>query len=151
MHEDLNFKAELLPGLKTKVLIFRHSSFFHEFNSFVIILYAILLGLKSFQINSNLLIFLEICDNLITFYFVIEIIIKLASDGYKKFFYDYWNIFDFIVILFSLPIFGDTNSAAIRIFRIFRIIVINQELKKLLGVVFSSISAILNISILILL
>lgn len=47
---------------------------------------------------------INILDNIITGIFIIELFLKLKEYG-KNFFKDSWNVFDFILILLSLPTF----------------------------------------------
>lgn len=46
---------------------------------------------------------IDIIDNFITILFLIELIIKLKHFGKESYFSSYWNVFDFILVLFSIP------------------------------------------------
>lgn len=42
-------------------------------------------------------------DNIFTFLFILELIIKLKEWGLKKYFIDNWNRFDFVLIILAIP------------------------------------------------
>ncbi len=46
---------------------------------------------------------LDVADLACTLYFIAEIIVKIKHLGWRKFCRDGWNVFDFIIVLVSLP------------------------------------------------
>lgn len=67
----------------------------------LIILNSLTLFVGGFNIYTNII---NVLDNIITCLFIIELSFKLKEYG-KGFFKDNWNVFDFILILLSLPTF----------------------------------------------
>lgn len=64
----------------------------------VILANTIVLGLDSYPEDTNLNKLLEYINLGIYFLFLLEILTKLAGLGFKAFFYDYYNIFDAIIM-----------------------------------------------------
>ena len=147
------FERKNLLTLKAKLIIFRHSKLFSFFTTFVIVFYSLILGLKT-HINSPLALeIFSYLDTLVTLYFAFEIGIKIYSeDDIKNFFKDKWNVFDFVIVIASLiPVsFFDSIVIArlLRIFRVLRLIALNDSIKKILTALEGAIPAIANIVIL---
>ncbi len=93
----------------------------------VIILNAFIIFLMAFPKleNHSLLVY---CDVVFVLYFTIEAIIKIRKLGFKAYISLSWNKFDFLIVLFSLPLLLEslipmTQSAGIiTIFRLFRLL-----------------------------
>ncbi len=133
-------------------------STFSFITNIVIILYSILLGIKTFIPSTSPFesVFVYI-DYTITFYFTIEIIIKLlALRRMRVFFQDGWNIFDFVIVVTAIAtviielIQHTHHSFALvarlfRIFRVFRILRIFNALPDLRKIVISLITVIPSI------
>jgi len=90
--------------------------------------------------------------------FTFEFILKLAGLGIKLYFNEAFNIFDcFIVIMSYVDYFTPGNTPAIKMLRAFRLMRIFkllrnwESLKKLLGAVAESLTAIRNLGVLIIL
>lgn len=78
--------------------------FFNDKNILIlIVINAIIIFLTGFKFTDSLNYFLLIIDQLISTLFILELIFKLREYGYKKFFKDSWNIFDFLLIVISIP------------------------------------------------
>ncbi len=154
MHNDsYEFKKHNLLTLKSKLIMFRHSKSFTNITTFIIIIYSISLGLKTYVEDSFILSLFSFFDMSITIYFMLEISLKLFVEKNKlDFFKDNWNLFDFIIILISIIPLGTFESVAIvrllRIFRILRLISVNESLKKLLTALEGAIPSIINIVLL---
>lgn len=71
-------------------------------NNFIIaliVLNVIVIFVGGFGVFQNLINFLDIS---ITILFILELLIKINHQK-KDFFNEYWNVFDFILVLFSIP------------------------------------------------
>ena len=69
----------------------------------LIIFNSIVIFLQGFEMNNVSKTVLIQADNVITFIFLIELIVKLKTYGFKAFLKSNWNIFDAILILLALP------------------------------------------------
>ena len=105
----------------------RQNNFFEFFVVSIIILSALNIGLRTYNIDPSVLQTLILFDYLITIFFLVEIIIRMFS--YEKpalFFQKNWNVFDFSIVALSLiPLeFLDAVIVArlLRVFRLLRII-----------------------------
>jgi len=148
-----NFEEKNLLTLKTKLIMFRHSRFFSTLTTFIIIFYSITLGLKSHFEDSFILELFSYLDTLVTLYFTLEIALKLyVEQNTINFFKDKWNVFDFIIITVSLIPISSFESVAIarlfRIFKVLRLIALNDNIKKILIALEGAIPAIANIVVL---
>jgi voltage-gated sodium channel len=116
----------------------RENKLFETFVIFVIVLSALLIGVKTYPIpdwSVRLIIWLDIG---ITLFFLVEISIRLmASESIGKFFKNGWNIFDFVIVVASLvPLEGSETAflgRLLRIFRVLRLVAIIPELRVLLS------------------
>lgn len=104
----------------------------------IIILSALLIGAKTYDIDPLWLSLLEGLDVAVTFFFVIEISIRfLAEENKREFFKKGWNIFDTVIVAVSLIPINDSEMAVlgrlIRIFRVLRMVSIIPELRMLLN------------------
>lgn len=68
----------------------------------LIILNSLILFISGFNIQNNFRNILVVSDNLLTIFFVLELISKLSKHG-SSFFDSKWNTFDFILIVISVP------------------------------------------------
>ncbi len=147
------FQKHNLLSMKSRLTMFRHSRLFSNTTTFIIIFYSIILSLKT-HFDDNLILYIfSILDTMVTIYFTMEIIIKLYVERNKlDFFRDGWNLFDFIIVMFSLIPLDMFESAAIarllRIFRVLRLIAVNDNIKKILMALEGAIPAIMNIVVL---
>ncbi len=90
--------------------------------------------------------------------FTFEMVLKMIGYGYKDYFNDAFNFFDcFIVIMSYVDYFTPGNTPAIKMLRAFRLLRIFKllrnwgSLRKLIGAVAESLTAIRNLGILIIL
>jgi voltage-gated sodium channel len=67
----------------------------------LILLNSIVIFIGGFNIYP---LFVNVIDNVITTLFIIELVVKLKEYG-KNYFKQGWNVFDFILIILSLPTF----------------------------------------------
>ena len=153
--EQYFFNHSNLLSFRNKLVMFRHSNTFQSFTTAIIIFYSLLLGLKTEVENTNLLEIISFLDTMITYYFVLEIGLKIYTEKRKiDFFKNKWNLFDFIVILVSVIPLESVGSVAVmrllRIFRILRLISINDSIKQLITALEGAIPSIFNIILLLL-
>ena len=132
----------------------RNANWFSNLTTFIIIIYAILLGFKTSDEIAHsigkLWIYLDLA---VTLYFLFEIFVKISVDG-KKFFESGWNIFDFLIILITLIPISETNTdyvmiaRLLRLFRVLRILQARPELKNIIDMLIGAIPSIVDIVIL---
>ena len=129
----MNFKT-----FQKRFIALRNNNYFEALVIGTIILSALLIGAKTYNIPEWSLTVLQVLDWAITVFFLIEIIIRmLAADNLKSFFKDGWNVFDFIIVVASLVPLAGSDSALLgrllRIFRVLRLIAMIPELRVLLN------------------
>jgi voltage-gated sodium channel len=122
----------------------RENKLFETFVIFVIVLSALVIGVKTYAIPGWAMTLFEWLDLGITLFFLVEIIVRiLASASLKHFFKNGWNVFDFIIVVASLvPLEGSETALLgrlLRIFRVLRLIAIIPELRVLLSAFLSAI------------
>jgi len=142
-------------NLKKTIIEIREANWFSLLTTFIIIFYALMLGLKTVEsieqsIFNNVL---YILDLLVTSYFLLEIMIKIyAEENFMDFFKDGWNIFDFVIVVVTIIPMNNTDFAAVarlfRIFRVLRLITARPSLKRLIEILASSIPALFDIILL---
>ena len=109
----------------------------------IIILSALLLGTATYDLSPQAVSALIFLDYFITIFFCIEILLRFAAEKNKKeFFQDGWNIFDTLIVTFSLIPAGESALLLrlIRIFRVLRLISFIPELKLLIEALIQSLS-----------
>lgn len=116
----------------------RDNKLFEWFVVTIIILSAIVIGAKTYDIPSSVLSVIAILDFSITLIFLFEITIRfIAEPNKKRFFHNGWNVFDTLIVVISLIPINDSEMALIgrliRIFRVLRMVSIIPELRMLLN------------------
>jgi len=104
----------------------------------IIIISALVIGVKTYElplVTGRIIVFL---DWGITFFFLSEITVRFLGEKEKKrFFHSGWNIFDTLIVVVSLIPIEDSDLALIgrlvRIFRVLRMVSIIPELRTLLN------------------
>jgi len=127
-----------LNNLQNQFIAIRENKSFEFFVIFIIIVSALVIGAKTYDIPQKALDFVRIMDVGITIFFLTEILIRmLAEDRFVNFFKSGWNIFDFIIVVASLIPLDDSEAALLgrllRIFRVLRLVSIIPELRVLLN------------------
>jgi len=112
------------------------SSKFQSFITVVILLAGIMVGLETdHDLAKNWAGFLHLGDKIIISIFVFEILIKILSFGSKpwRYFYDGWNIFDFIIVAATFLPMGDGGQyvTILRLLRLLRVLKLVRALPKL--------------------
>lgn len=116
----------------------RSNKAFELFVIGIIVLSALMIGVKTYPIPQTLIQLITILDWLITLIFLVEISIRFMGEPDKKrFFHSAWNIFDTLIVVVSLVPIENSDMALIgrlvRIFRVLRMVSIIPELRMLLN------------------
>ena len=119
----------------------------------LIIASALLIGADTFELESRYKFTIALLNQVITIFFLLEIIIRFIGEPHKSsFFRDGWNVFDTIVVGVSLIPVGPGSTILIarllRVFRVLRIISVMPELKILIECLLKSMPRILYTSLL---
>ncbi|WXU00793.1 MAG: hypothetical protein Ctma_1525 [Catillopecten margaritatus gill symbiont] len=129
------------------VLLKLHNNKFFEFSVIgVIVLSSLLIGVKTYDINPNYLLVLEILDMAVTVFFLVEILLRFTTTTNKKrFFHNAWNVFDTLIVTVSLIPIDQSEYALlarlIRIFRVLRLISAIPELRLLINALIKALPA----------
>ncbi|GMM69071.1 hypothetical protein MTsDn1_23660 [Alteromonas sp. MTD1] len=123
--------------LQNKFEKIRANKWFEAFVISVIVISALLVGAKTYELPaavSSLTVFL---DWFISAFFLTEITIRFLAEKRKRYFFkSFWNWFDTLIVVISLIPADDTELALIarlvRVFRVLRMISIIPELRILL-------------------
>lgn len=104
----------------------------------IIIFSALVIGVKTYDIPPKFLTLMHWLDFGVTLFFLLEISIRFAAEERKRdFLKSGWNIFDTLIVFFSLMPVQDSEMAfigrLIRIFRVLRMVSIIPELRILLN------------------
>lgn len=124
--------------LQARFYRLRTNKAFELFVVSVIIFSAVMIGAKTYQISPTMEKILTILDWGITLFFLVEITIRFMGEPNKKrFFHNFWNVFDTLIVTVSLIPVQDGEMAVIgrliRIFRVLRMISIIPELRLLIS------------------
>lgn len=104
---------------------------------FIILLSALAIGAKTYDLPPLAYQSILVLDQVITIFFLAEIIFRfVACPDRKRFFRDGWNLFDTIVVIGSLIPIEDSEAVLLgrllRIFRVLRLVSIVPELRSLI-------------------
>ncbi len=124
--------------LQQKFYQLRSNKLFELFVVTVIIISALMIGAKSYELPRGVLSIIKILDVAITLIFLLEISVRFMGEPEKRhFFKNGWNLFDTLIVTISLIPIEDSELAVIgrliRIFRVLRMISIIPELRILLN------------------
>lgn len=125
-------------SLQQRFLKLRSNKIFELFVVFVIIFSALVIGAKTYDMPSELLMVVGWLDWVITGIFLVEITVRYLGEEKKSdFFKQPWNLFDTLIVVISLIPADNTDMALvgrlIRIFRVLRMVSIIPELRLLLN------------------
>ncbi len=103
----------------------------------IIIISALEIGAKTYQLPSAALVFTQFLDVFITLFFLVEIVIRFIAEPKKRhFFRNGWNVFDSLVVAISLIPIDDSEMALlarlVRVFRVLRMVSVIPELRVLI-------------------
>jgi voltage-gated sodium channel len=127
-----------IQDLQQKFIALRNNNFFEIFVITIIIASALIIGVKTYQIDPKIAQAIEIMDWAITLFFLVEISIRIVAErNLIEFFKKGWNVFDFIIVTASLIPVEESEVAylgrLLRIFRVLRLISIIPDLRLLLN------------------
>jgi voltage-gated sodium channel len=137
MKSNLVFKAQ--RRLKT----IDRSKIFQGLVIAVIVLSALLVGVKTHNLPSQAITVLGILDVGVTVFFVVELVIRFLACRHKKqFFKSGWNIFDTVIVIGSLIPAGGSGvliARLLRVFRVLRLVSMVPELRLLINALIKAI------------
>lgn len=118
----------------------------------IIILSALDIGAKSYDLPRQVDTVIYVLDHFITVYFLVEITIRIvAARGFRNFFRQGWNIFDFIIVAGSLIPVNESEYALLarllRLFRVLRLIYVVPQLRVLVGALIKAIPRIVYVGL----
>ena len=125
-------------AIKNFLFSINGNKIFQFFIITVIILSALLIGAKTYDIDPTYLTILTYLDVAITYLFLFEIIVRFIAEGHNlSFFKKGWNVFDTLIVAASLIPVDDSEmvllARLIRVFRVLRLISIIPELRILIS------------------
>jgi voltage-gated sodium channel len=119
---------------------------FKGFILFLILFSAILIGMETYSgFADRYRDILHLLDQFIVYCFVIEIGLKILTEGNNpwRYFKDPWNLFDFIIVAVCLIPLSDTHYFAVfrvlRVLRILRMVTFLPRLRLIVGALLKSI------------
>lgn len=129
----MNYKS-----LQNSFYTLKSNRIFELFVIFIIIVSALEIGAKTYDLPEQAVGFTKALDLFITLFFLVEIIIRFIAEPEKKnFFKSGWNIFDTLVVAISLIPIDDSEMALlarlVRVFRVLRMISVIPELRILIN------------------
>jgi voltage-gated sodium channel len=127
-----------IEQIQNASLRLRNNKIFELFVVSIIILSALLIGAKTYNIPDGVMQLVKWLDLAITIIFLVEITVRfIAEENKKRFFHSAWNVFDTLIVIISLIPIDDSEMALIgrlvRIFRVLRMVSIIPELRLLLN------------------
>jgi voltage-gated sodium channel len=128
----------VIETIQTALVKLRHNRSFEFFVIAVIIISALEIGAKTYDLSDSAIAVMKYMDVFITVFFLFEIIIRfIAEDRKRDFLKSAWNVFDTTVVAISLIPIDESEMALlarlIRIFRVLRMISIIPELRVLIN------------------
>jgi len=100
----------------------------NRFILFLILLNTLTIFLNGFEFSETLTSLIYTSDNIITILFIVEMVIKLTYLKPKAYFGSGWNVFDFVLIVISIPSLfffliknTDIDLSFILVFRVLRV------------------------------
>ena len=146
--------SKLTPGGADRMLKrVERSPLFQGAVIFIIVLSAITIGAKTYELPGIADRLLPYLDNAITLFFAAEIILRfLACENRRRFFTDGWNIFDTLIVVGSLIPLDNADAVLIgrllRVFRVLRLVSVVPELRSLINALLKSIPRMGHIALL---
>lgn len=124
--------------IQQKLLRLKNNRAFELFVVAVIIISALEIGAKTYELPHFAYSITSVLDIFITLFFLFEITIRFIAEPVKKdFFKSGWNVFDTLVVIVSLIPIQDSEMALlarlVRVFRVLRMVSIIPELRLLIN------------------
>lgn len=128
----------MYENLKPGLIALKNNRLFEVVVIAVIIISALEIGAKTYELDPAIYLVLQYLDIFITVFFAFEITVRFLADEHKRaFFRNGWNVFDTLVVAVSLIPVQDAEMALlarlVRIFRVLRMISIIPELRVLIN------------------
>ena len=125
-------------SFEQKLQRLKDNRWFEFFVIAVILLSALEIGLKTYDLSETTLFVMSYLDISITLFFLIEILIRFFAEPSKRqFFKNGWNVFDTLVVAISLIPVDEASMALlarlVRVFRVLRLISVVSELRLLIN------------------
>lgn len=104
----------------------------------IIVLSALTIGAKTYELPLFAEQLLAVMDNAITVFFLVEILFRFAAcPNKRRFFMDGWNVFDTLVVVGSLIPLDNAEAVLLgrllRVFRVLRLVSVIPELRFLIN------------------
>ncbi len=117
---------------------FNNNKVFQFFIIAVIVVSALMIGAKTYDIDPEYITYLGYLDIAVTLLFLFEIVVRFIAEGHSfAFFKKGWNVFDTLIVGISLIPIEDSEmvllARLVRIFRVLRLISIIPELRILIS------------------
>ncbi len=110
------------------------AKWFQNFITLVILIAGILVGIATYpEFSERHHSILEALNKIVLWIFVAEVVIKMVAEGKKpwRYFYDGWNVFDFVIVAAAFLPFGGSSVAVLRLLRLLRVLKLVKALPKL--------------------
>ena len=121
----------------TKLTQIESSTFFQGAVILIIVISALAIGAKTYDIPPVVEQSLKFLDKAVTLFFLAEILLRyVVCADKKRFFLNGWNVFDTIVVIGSLIPIADSEAVLLgrllRVFRVLRLVSVVPELRFLI-------------------
>ncbi|MBT0585359.1 ion transporter [Alteromonas oceanisediminis] len=125
-------------AMQERLLRLKNNRAFELFVVAVIIVSALEIGAKTYELPTFAYSLTSVLDVFITVFFLFEITVRFIAEPNKKdFFKSGWNVFDTLVVVVSLIPIQDSEMALlarlVRVFRVLRMVSIIPELRVLIN------------------
>lgn len=130
-------ESNALPGL-AQLRRIESSKVFQTVVIAIIILSALTIGAKTYELPPLAEYSLTVLDNAITLFFLVEILFRFAAcPNKRRFLMDGWNLFDTLVVIGSLIPLDNSEAVLLgrllRVFRVLRLVSVVPELRFLIN------------------
>lgn len=144
MSEQIHSPATQHPENQNRLQKVERSPLFQTFVILVIVLSALSIGAKTYNLPPLIENGLAILDWGITLFFLVEILLRFsACENKKEFFKNGWNVFDTLIVLGSLMPVSNADAVLIgrllRVFRVLRLVSVVPELRSLINALLKAI------------
>ncbi len=130
--------------LQRRFIELRNNRLFEFVVIAVILLSALVIGARTYDLQPRWQLFLKFMDIGITMFFLAEISVRMAAEErITQFFKKGWNVFDFVIVTASLIPIEESQTVLVarllRVFRVLRLVSIIPELRILLNALIKAI------------
>ena len=144
--------ASGLARAQAAILRIQNNKLFEIFVISVILLSAVLVGVRTYPVGQTYLPLLNALDYLVTLFFLVEILIRMAAErGLRAFFSKGWNVFDFLVVAVSLVPLSWAGTVLVarllRVFRVLRLVSFIPELRVLVNALVKSLPRLFYVAV----